>query len=99
MNPKEREDSMKTANQPSTYSLILIGVLVTMLGTFMRFAFNSTTLSIISWVVLFVGAIICCKAIFKILDAKKVLNVIFNAKHKFIPVKNTNLLNCKLVFF
>ncbi len=70
MNPKEREDSMKTANQPAIYKLVLVGVLVTLLGTFMRFAFNSTTLSIISWVVLFVGAVICCKAVFKILDAK-----------------------------
>ncbi|MCY1543945.1 hypothetical protein D9M68_797870 [compost metagenome] len=67
---KERQNSMNTANQPSIYMLILVGVLVSVLGVFLRFAYDSTTLSIISWAILAIGTVICCKAVFKILDAK-----------------------------
>lgn len=67
---KEREQSMETANQTSIYKLIMVGVLVSILGVYLRFAFDSTTLSIVSWAILFVGAFICCKAVFKILNAK-----------------------------
>ena len=67
---KEREQSMETANQTSIYKVILVGILVSILGVYLRFAFDSTTLSIISWAILFVGAFICCKAVFKILNAK-----------------------------
>lgn len=67
---KEREQSMETANQASIYKLILVGVLVSILGVYLRFAFDSTTLSIVSWAILFVGSFICCKAVFKILNAK-----------------------------
>lgn len=67
---KEREKSMETANQSSIYMLILVGVVVSILGVYLRFAFDSTTLSIVSWAILLVGSIICCKAVFKILNAK-----------------------------
>lgn len=67
---EEREQSMKTANQSPIYMLIMVGVVVSMVGVFLRFAFDSTILSIVSWAILFVGAFICCKAVFKILDAK-----------------------------
>ncbi|MBY0543333.1 MAG: hypothetical protein K2P75_08005 [Sphingobacteriaceae bacterium] len=71
MTPTEQRDqSMQTANQTSIYKLILVGVVVSMIGVFLRFAFDSTMLSIASWVILFIGAFICCKAVFKILDAK-----------------------------
>jgi hypothetical protein len=67
---KEREKSMETANQTSIYKLITVGVIVSILGVYLRFAFDSTTLSIVSWGILTVGSIICCKAVFKILNAK-----------------------------
>ncbi|WP_199137119.1 hypothetical protein [Pedobacter sp. ASV12] len=67
---QEREQSMETANQPGIYKTILVGVLVSILGVYLRFAFDAIWLSILSWVILFVGAFICCKAVFKILDAK-----------------------------
>ena len=67
---EEREHSMETANQTSIYKLVLIGILVIMVGVFLRFVFDSTILSIVSWAILLVGVIICCKAVFKILDAK-----------------------------
>lgn len=67
---QEREQSMDTANQPGIYKTILVGVLVSILGVYLRFAFDATWLSILSWVILFIGSIICCKAVFKILDAK-----------------------------
>ncbi len=67
---QEREQSMETANQPGIYKTILVGVLVSILGVYLRFAFDATWLSILSWVILFIGSFICCKAVFKILDAK-----------------------------
>ncbi len=71
MTPTEQRDqSMQTANQTSIYKLILVGIVVSIIGVFLRFAFDSTILSIVSWVILFIGAFICIKAVFKILDAK-----------------------------
>jgi divalent metal cation (Fe/Co/Zn/Cd) transporter len=67
---EEREKSMETANQSPIYMLMMVGVVVSMVGVFLRFAFDSTILSIVSWVILFIGSFICCKAVFKILDAK-----------------------------
>jgi uncharacterized membrane protein len=67
--PKHNTESMQRANQTSIYQLITIGVVVSMIGVFLRFAGDSMTLSIVSWVILFVGAFICCKAVFKILAA------------------------------
>ncbi|NRF38842.1 hypothetical protein [Pedobacter foliorum] len=67
--PKHNTESMKRANDTSIYKLITIGVLVGILGVFLRFAGDSTTLSIISWAILGVGAVIACKGVFKILDA------------------------------
>ncbi|TKC12195.1 hypothetical protein FA048_00825 [Pedobacter polaris] len=67
---EEREQSMKTANETSIYKLILVGVLVSILGVYLRFAFDSTILSIVSWAILLIGTVICCKAVFKILNAK-----------------------------
>lgn len=67
--PKHNTESMKRANEISIYKLITLGVLVSILGVFLRFAGNSTTLSIVSWAILFVGAFIACKGVFKILAA------------------------------
>ena len=66
---KSTEESMKRANETSIYTLIVAGVLVSMVGVYLRFAFDSTTLSIVSWVILFIGAFIACKGVFKILAA------------------------------
>jgi len=67
--PKHNTESMKTANQTSIYQLLVVGIIVSILGVYLCFAGDSSTLSIISWVILFVGAFICCKAVFKILAA------------------------------
>ncbi len=67
---EEREKSMASANSTSNYTLILWGVLIGIVGVYARFAFDSTTLSIVSWVILLIGAIVACKGVFKILDAK-----------------------------
>ncbi|MBC7567198.1 MAG: hypothetical protein H7223_09545 [Pedobacter sp.] len=66
---KSTEESMKRANETSIYTMIVAGVLVSLVGVYLRFAFDSTTLSIVSWVILFVGAFIACKGVFKILAA------------------------------
>lgn len=67
--PKRSTQSITNANQTSIYKLIVIGIIVSMIGVYLRFTGDNTTLSIISWVILFVGAFICCKAVFKILGS------------------------------
>jgi hypothetical protein len=67
--PKHNTDSMKRANEASIYKLMVVGILITILGVYLRFAGDSMTLSIVSWVILFVGSIIACKGVFKILAA------------------------------
>jgi len=67
--PKHNTESMQKANQTAIYQLLVIGIIASMVGVFLRFAGDSMILSIVSWVILFVGAFICCKAVFKILAA------------------------------
>lgn len=67
--PKHNTESMKRANETSIYILMVVGILISIVGVYLRFAGDSTTLSIVSWVILFVGAIVSCKGVFKILDA------------------------------
>lgn len=67
--PKHNTESMKRANETSIYKLMVVGILISILGVYLRFAGDSTTLSIVSWVILFVGSIVACKGVFKILAA------------------------------
>jgi len=67
--PKHNTKSMQNANQTSIYKLLVAGIVVSMLGVYLRFAFDSNILSLVSWIVLFLGAFICCKAVFKILGS------------------------------
>ncbi len=67
--PKHNTQSMKNANETSIYVQIVIGVIVSIVGVYLRFAMDSTTLSLISWIILFVGAIISIRGVFKILSA------------------------------
>jgi len=67
---EERDHSMATANTPSSYWTILMGTVIGIVGVFLRFAYDSTTLSLISWAILAVGTVIACKGVFKILNAK-----------------------------
>ncbi|MET3113416.1 putative membrane protein [Pedobacter sp. CG_S7] len=67
--PKHNTESMQRANQNAIYQLLVIGIIASMVGVFLRFAGDSMILSIVSWVILLVGAFICCKAVFKILAA------------------------------
>lgn len=67
--PKHNTESMKRANELSIYKLMTVGILISILGVYLRFAGDSATLSIVSWVILFVGAFIACKGVFKILAA------------------------------
>lgn len=66
---KHNTPSMQNANKDGIYKLILIGILVTMVGVYLRFAGDSAMLSIVSWIILFVGSAICIKAVFKILGS------------------------------
>ena len=86
---KHNTESMKTANQAGIYKLIIFGVLVCMVGTYLRFAFDSSMLSLVSWIILFIGAIISIKGVFKILDAQY-----FSLNIKACHVKNHDRLFC-----
>ncbi|MFN0291836.1 hypothetical protein [Pedobacter helvus] len=71
MDAKEREKSIDTANQPSIYMTILVGVVICVVGTFLRFAFDALWLSLLSWAILAVGTVICCMGVFRILGSSK----------------------------
>ena len=67
--PKHNTESMKRANDISTYKLMTAGILIGILGVYLRFAGDSVALSIVSWAILTIGAVIACKAVFKVLNA------------------------------
>lgn len=67
---EEREQSMRTANDTGIYKTLLVAIIIGIIGVYLRFAFDSTVLSIVSWAILLVGTIIACRAVFRILNAK-----------------------------
>jgi len=67
--PKLGTKSMQNANESSIYKLLIVGVVVSLVGVYLRFAFDSSILSLVSWIILFLGAFICFKAVFKILGS------------------------------
>jgi hypothetical protein len=67
--PKHNTKSMQNANQASIYKLLVVGVVVSIVGVYLRFAGDSMILSLVSWIILFLGAFICIKAVFKILGS------------------------------
>lgn len=71
MNQTEKRDqSMATANNPAIYKSMVVGIVLSLIGVFLRFAYDSTMLSIVSWGILLVGAVWSCISVFKILNAK-----------------------------
>lgn len=70
MDAKDRENSMKTANDSAIYSSLALWAVVTVIGVFLRFTFDSLTLSLVSWAILALGFVMCCVTTFKILNAK-----------------------------
>lgn len=61
--------SMQNANDLGIYKTLLLGIVIATVGVFLRFAVDSSTLSLISWLILFVGAAFCFKAVFRILGS------------------------------
>lgn len=66
---KHNTESMKKANHDSIYKLLTVGVLIGIVGVYLRFAQDSNMMSIVSWIILAIGTVIACKAVFKILAA------------------------------
>ncbi len=64
---QKQKTDMEVANEPAHYKTIVFGLVICMIGSYLRFAFDSVMLSTVSLVILFIGAFICCKAVFKIL--------------------------------
>jgi len=67
--PKHNTKSMQNANDPAIYKLIIAGVVVSLVGVYLRFAYDSMILSLVSWIILFIGAFIAIKGVFKILGS------------------------------
>lgn len=67
--PKHNTKSMQNANETSIYKLLVVGIVVSIVGVYLRFAGDSMILSLVSWIILFLGAFICIKAVFKILGS------------------------------
>lgn len=67
--PIHNTPSMKRANDTSIYKMLILGVLIGIVGVYLRFAGDSSTLSIVSWAILAVGTVVACKGVFKILAA------------------------------
>lgn len=67
---EEREQSMERVNQPGIYKTLLVGIIIGIVGVYLRFAIDAVWLSVLSWVILLVGTIIACKAVFKMMDTK-----------------------------
>ena len=70
MDAKERENSMKTANDTAIYSSLALWAVVTVIGVFLRFVIDTKLFSYISWAILVVGFFMACKSAFRILNAK-----------------------------
>ncbi|MGY3053615.1 F0F1-type ATP synthase assembly protein I [Pedobacter sp. UYEF25] len=66
---KYETESMKTANDSAIYVWLIVGVVVGLFGAFFRFVHDSFTISLISWIFLFIGAGIAIRSVFKILNA------------------------------
>lgn len=66
---KYETGSMKTANDSSIYVGLIVGIIVGLFGAFFRFVHDSFLISLISWIILFIGAGISFRSIFKILHA------------------------------
>jgi uncharacterized membrane protein HdeD (DUF308 family) len=69
MEPKQNTKSMQNANETSIYKLLVAGIVIGLFGIYVRFANDSTALFAVSWILLVIGAFLCCKAVFKILGA------------------------------
>ncbi|KHJ38663.1 hypothetical protein PBAC_12240 [Pedobacter glucosidilyticus] len=59
---------MVNANNPSHYKVIILGVLVTLFGVYLKqFIEHSTVVDLIGWALTFIGAFISIGGVFKIL--------------------------------
>ena len=66
----EKRPARKTennANETHHYVTLAVAVAIGMLGTFLRYVYDSTLLSAISWVLLAIGSLIACRVVFRIM--------------------------------
>ncbi len=66
---KYETESMRTSNDASIYIWLSVGVVIGLFGAFFRFVHDSFTISLISWIFLFIGTAIAISNVFKILKA------------------------------
>ena len=63
----KKSESTNNANNPSHYVLMTIGIFVTILGSFLRFAGSWLFIDLISNVIFVIGVVICLKSVINIL--------------------------------
>jgi hypothetical protein len=63
----KKSESTNNANNPSHYTLMTIGIAVTILGSFLRFAGDWAFIDAISNIIFVIGVIICLKSVINIL--------------------------------
>ena len=69
-NPIETYNKSKNsenANNPSHYTLLTLGIFVTILGSLLRFIADWTFVDVISNIIFIIGVILCLKAVINIL--------------------------------
>lgn len=69
-NPIETYNKSKNsenANNPSHYTLLTLGIFVTVLGAFLRFIADWTFVDVISNIIFVIGVVLCLKAVLNIL--------------------------------
>ncbi|HEX8376548.1 MAG TPA: hypothetical protein VF602_01935 [Pedobacter sp.] len=57
----------ENANNPAHYTLMIVGIIVVNIGTFLRFIGNWTFVDILSNIIFVIGVIICLKSVTNIL--------------------------------
>ncbi|MGV3508344.1 MAG: hypothetical protein ACO1N7_03565 [Sphingobacteriaceae bacterium] len=57
----------ENANNPAHYTLLTIGIFVTVLGSMLRFAGDWALIDVVSNIIFLIGVVLCLKAVVNIL--------------------------------
>jgi hypothetical protein len=63
----KKSENSNNANNPSHYTLMTLGIIVTMVGTFLRFFGEWALVDVISNIIFVIGVILCLKSVINIL--------------------------------
>ncbi len=63
----KKSESTTNANNPSHYTLLTIGIFVTVLGAVLRFLADWTFVDLLSNIIFLIGVVLCLKSVINIL--------------------------------